>query len=152
MRKTIWWVVFTEAVGALSALFTMNGMRLYAAEAAKPPLTPPPVVFLVVWFLLYALMGISIAGIAKAGASSEKSLALKLFFVQLAANFVWSLIFFNAAAYGFAFIWLILLWVLILAMIMSFYKVDAAAAYLQIPYLLWVTFAGYLNFGVWRLN
>ena len=67
-------------------------------------------------------------------------------------NFFWSLIFFNAQAYGFAFAWLILLWILILWMIISFYQVDKTAALLQIPYLAWVTFAGYLNYGVWMLN
>jgi len=67
-------------------------------------------------------------------------------------NFFWSLLFFNRQAFGLAFIWLVLLWVLVLAMILSFAKTDRRAALLQIPYLLWVTFAGYLNFAVWQLN
>ena len=72
--------------------------------------------------------------------------------MQLAVNFFWSLIFFNAQAYGAAFIWLLLLWVLIVAVIWLFSRVDRTAALLQIPYLLWVTFAAYLNYSVWQLN
>lgn len=72
--------------------------------------------------------------------------------IQLVFNFFWSIIFFNFQAFGFVFIWLIILWGLILWMILSFRKVDKLAAWLQIPYLLWVTFAAYLNFGVWLLN
>ena len=71
---------------------------------------------------------------------------------QLIVNFFWSPIFFNAQAFGFAFLWLVLLWVLVLLMILSFRKIDKTAAWLQIPYLLWLTFAAYLSFGVWLLN
>ena len=78
--------------------------------------------------------------------------SLLVFFVQLIFNFIWSIIFFNYQAFGFAFLWLIVLWLLILAMIVLFDKTDKPAAYLQIPYLFWVTFAAYLNFGVWLLN
>ena len=67
-------------------------------------------------------------------------------------NFFWSIIFFNLQAFGFALLWLLVLWGLILLMILSFRKTDAPAAWLQVPYLLWVTFAAYLNFGVWMLN
>ena len=77
---------------------------------------------------------------------------MNLFITQLVVNFFWSLIFFNAQAYGFAFLWLLLLWVLVLAMILIFRNIDPLAAYLQIPYLLWLTFAAYLNLGVWFLN
>lgn len=87
-----------------------------------------------------------------APASSERSRSLLLFLIQLTLNFFWSIIFFNLQAFGLAFIWLILLWLLILLMILSFRKVDKFSAWLQIPYLLWVTFAAYLNFGVWVLN
>lgn len=75
-----------------------------------------------------------------------------MFIVQLVVNFFWSLIFFNLQAYGLALLWLVLLWVLVLGMIVLFFRVDPAAGLLQIPYLLWVTFAAVLNFAVWRLN
>lgn len=78
--------------------------------------------------------------------------ALIIFGVQLAVNFLWSLLFFNLQALGFSFIWLIVLWVLIILMIISFWKIDRPAALLQIPYLLWVAFAGYLNCAIWILN
>ena len=97
-------------------------------------------------------MGIGAARIYLAPASNARSRSLLLFFVQLAFNFFWSIIFFNLQAFGFAFLWLIALWVLILLMILSFRKVDKPAAWLQMPYLLWVTFAAYLNWGVWLLN
>ena len=109
-------------------------------------------VFPVVWGILYALMGISAARISLAAPSSAKSRGLNLFITQLVVNFFWSLIFFNARAYAFAFLWLLLLWGLVLWMILTFRKVDPAAAWLQIPYLLWLTFAAYLNYGVWQLN
>ena len=75
-----------------------------------------------------------------------------MFVVQLVMNFFWSLIFFNAQAYGVALIWLLVMWLLIIGMIVRFFRVDRTAALLQIPYLLWVTFAAYLNYGVWMLN
>ena len=84
--------------------------------------------------------------------SAERSKGLNLFVTQLVVNFFWSLIFFNAQAFGFAFLWLLLLWVLVLWMILTFRKVDPLAAKLQIPYLLWLTFAAYLSLGVWILN
>ena len=145
-------IVLTEAVGALSGFLTRDGTKTYEAFAAKPALTPPGAVFPVVWSVLYALMGIGVARIWRSAASAVRKQSVILFAAQLAVNFVWSLLFFNAKVYGFAFIWLALLWILIVLMIRAFYQVDKTAAYLQIPYLLWVTFAGYLNFMVWQLN
>ena len=146
------WIGLSEAVGLLAGLLTREGTALYAAEAVKPPLSPPAILFPIVWTILYALMGIGAARVYQSFPSRERSLGLNLFIVQLVMNFFWSLIFFNAGAYGFALVWLILLWGLILAMILVFYRVDRIAALLQIPYFLWVTFAAYLNWGVWRLN
>jgi len=85
-------------------------------------------------------------------ASNKRSRSLLLFFLQLIFNFFWSIIFFNMQAFGFAFVWLLMLWGLILAMIFAFRETDKPAAWLQIPYLLWVSFAAYLNFGVLLLN
>ena len=145
-------ILLAEAVGALSGWLTRDGMELFSTAVAQPPFTPPPLLFPIVWSILYALMGFGSARIWLAEPSRERSRALNLYTVQLIVNFFWSLIFFNAQAYGFAFLWLVLLWVLVLAMILTFRKVDPVAAWLQIPYLLWLTFAAYLNWGVWKLN
>ena len=157
MKKHLWgtygtWVLFTEAVGGLAGWLTREGTKLYTESIVQPPLSPPAIVFPIVWTILYALMGVSAARIWMAPPSDDRRLGLRLFAGQLAFNFFWSIIFFSLQAFGFALIWLVLLWVLILCMVRAFWKVDKIAAWLQIPYLLWVTFAAYLNYGVWRLN
>ena len=139
-------------MGALSGWLTREGTQLFSETVAKPPLTPPSLVFPIVWGILYALMGIGAARVSLTDPSEDRSRGLNLFVAQLIVNFFWSLIFFNAQAYGFAFFWLLLLWGLVLWMTLTFRKVDKIAAWLQVPYLLWLTFAAYLNFGVWRLN
>lgn len=157
MKQRVWkpWalgILLTEAVGALSGLLSREGMALYAAQIQKPPLSPPGWVFGVVWPILYALMGISALRIWRLPDSPERRRGLNLFIAQLIVNFFWSPIFFNTGAYGLALLWLLGLWVLVLAMILSFRRTDKLAAVLQIPYLLWLTFAAYLNWGVWQLN
>lgn len=137
-------------IGSLSALITSGSMDIYSS-VETPPLSPPPIVFPIVWTVLFTLMGISAARVFIANDYKWNS-ALTVYAIQLAVNFTWSIIFFNMKAFGFAFIWLILLWVLIIVMIKGFYKYDKAAAILQVPYLLWVTFAGYLNLGIYLLN
>jgi tryptophan-rich sensory protein len=127
-------------------------MMLYNTMIQKPPLSPPAVVFPIVWTILYALMGISAAIVATSPNRMEDSKSLNLFIAQLIVNFFWSFFFFNAQAFGFAAIWLILLWILVLLMIISFWKVDRRAAWLQIPYLIWLTFAAYLNLAVYLMN
>lgn len=146
------WIALTEAVGALSGWLNRAGTKRYEAQAAKPPLTPPAAVFPVVWAVLYALMGIGAARVYLAPASAQRTRALGLFAVQLAVNFLWSILFFSLERYGLAFWLLVVLWGLIVGMIAAFYPVDRLAAWLQVPYLLWVTFAAYLNAGVWYLN
>lgn len=157
MRKHRWksylfWILFTEMVGAASGWLTREGTRLYERTIQQPPLSPPALVFPIVWAILFALMGIGAARVYLSPDSAARSRSLVLFLVQLAFNFFWSVIFFNAREFGFALLWLAVLWGLILWMILSFRKVDRPAAWLQVPYLLWVSFAFYLNFGVWRLN
>lgn len=156
MHKKVWtyagWIALTEAVGALAGWLTREGTQLYRSAITKPPLSPPAIVFPVVWAILYALMGIGAARVYLSAPSENRSGSLQLYFIQLAVNFFWSMIFFNWRSFGGALLWLIALWVLVLWMILSFRKVDPIAAKLQIPYLLWVTFAGYLNAGVWLLN
>ena len=146
------WIAIAEAIGALSGLLSREGMRIYSQTVIQPTLAPPMWVFPVVWSILFALMGISAAIIWQSPESELRSKGLNLFVAQLMVNFFWSLIFLNLQAFGFAFLWLVLLWALVAWMIWTFYQVEPLAAWLQIPYLLWLTFAGYLSFSVWMLN
>lgn len=146
------WILGTEAVGALSGFVTKDAQQAFNETARQPPLSPPAMVFPIVWGLLYALMGVGAARVDLSSASARRQNALHLFWIQLVINFFWSLIFFNAQAYGFATIWLALLWALAVWMTLLFYSNDKAAGLLQIPYLLWLTFAMYLCTGVWLLN
>ncbi len=157
MNKNTWkpylfGILFTEAVGGLAGLLTREATEIYNSTIVKPALSPPAIVFPIVWAILYALMGIGAARVWMAPLSPARTRSLRLFLLQLAFNFFWSILFFNFQAFGLAFFWLAVLWILILRMILSFYEVDRLAAWLQLPYLLWVLFAAYLNFGVWKLN
>ena len=146
------WILGTEAVGALSGFLTREGTELYSQVITKPPLSPPAIVFPIVWVILYALMGFSAARVYLSPPSENRSNGLLLYLAQLAFNFVWSIIFFNFQAFALAFFWLVILWALILWMALTFRKVDRTAALLQIPYLIWCLFALYLTAGVWILN
>ena len=139
-------------VGAVAGLLTRNAMQNFDI-LIKPPLSPPGWLFPVVWTILYTLMGISAYIIKTSDADAEtKSDALMLYNYQLIVNFLWSIFFFHFEWRLFSFFWILLLWVLIILMIRQFDKISQTAAYLNIPYLLWVTFAAYLNFGIWWLN
>ena len=152
-RKTyVLWIAICEAVGFLAGILTRQGTKIYAQTAIKPPLTPPGWLFPVVWVVLYALMGFGAARITLTPSSAGRSRGLNLMVTQLVVNFFWPLLFFNAGVYGFALLWLLLSWGLVLWMILVWRKVETLAAWLQIPYLLWLSFAVYLNTGVWYLN
>lgn len=144
-------IAIPEVVGALAGLLTRGGVEAFQ-QLPQPALTPPAIVFPIVWTILYALMGISLARIWLAPESPERTRGLSLFLYQLIFNFFWSFFFFNMQAFGFSLLWIIVLWVLIGLMSLSFYKTDRLAAWLQVPYFLWVTFATYLNYMVWQLN
>ena len=146
------WIGLAEAAGFISGLLSRNATQAFGETVLQPPLSPPAIVFPIVWTILYALMGIGAARVSLAPLSAERSRGLNLFVIQLIVNFFWSLIFFNAGAYGFAFLWLLLLIAVVVWMILSFRRSDPLAAMLQIPYLLWLIFAAYLNYGVWTLN
>ena len=152
VKTYVFWIGLALGTGVLAGFLTREATQMYSELLSKPPLSPPAALFPVVWTILYVLMGISAARVWLSKDPAEKAVGINVFITQLVVNFFWSLIFFNAQAYGFAFLWLILLWILILWMIILFSRVDRVAAMLQIPYLLWVTFAGYLNYGVWMLN
>jgi len=139
-------------VGAISALLSRESMKTFAA-LNKPPLSPPGWLFPVVWTLLFVLMGLASYFVLMSGQPQQTiNRALLLYGIQLGVNFFWSIFFFNLSLYLFSFIWLVLLWLLILATTLSFYRISPTAGFLMLPYLLWVTFAGYLNFGIYLLN
>ena len=116
----------------------------------KPEFTPPGIVFPIVWTILYILMGISSYIIYKNDTNQKTNLTI--YGLQLFFNMTWPLFFFNLGWYLFSFIWLIILLVLVIIMIYKFYKTDKIAGLLQVPYLLWLMFAGFLNFNVFLLN
>ena len=148
-KKLIICILIPLAVGGLSALLTQNSMQTFDT-VTKPPLSPPGWLFPVVWTILYILMGI--ASYLVAVSQTPNRMALTVYGIQLAFNFFWSILFFNLELYLFAFIWLLALWILILITIVMFSKISKTAAYLMIPYFIWVTFAGYLNLAIYLLN
>ena len=140
------------AVGGLTSLLTRKSMDVYKI-IKLPPLAPPGWLFPVVWTILYAVMGYSAYLVTHSyGETAQKKTALTIYWTQLALNFMWSIIFFRFEALWLAFVVIMALWVMIIAMILSFRKISPLAAYINIPYLLWVSFAAYLNWGVWVLN
>ena len=146
------WILGTEAVGLLAGLLSRSATQAYGATIRTPALAPPAILFPIVWTLLYALMGFGAARVELSPPSAARRTDLRIFGLQLFFNFCWTLIFFNLQAFGAAFLWLVALWALILCMLLYFRRVDPLAGWLQLPYLLWVAFAGYLNLSVWLLN
>ena len=138
------------AVGGISAFFTMKGMPYYDMQK-KPFFAPPNALFPIVWSILYILMGISAAKVWKSD-DPDRTQALKVYALQLAVNFFWSVLFFGLHQYFLAFLWLLLLIFCVGKMIYAFAQTDKTAARLQIPYFLWCCFAAILNFSVWQLN
>ena len=156
MKKTwkqyAFWIALSEAAGVISGLLSMEGMKAFSQSAVQPVFTPPDDVFPIVWTILYALMGIGMARVQLYGTLPGKAIAGNLFISQLVLNFFWPLVFFNARAYGMALAFLGALWVLVLRMLILFRSQDSLAGKLQIPYLLWLSFAAILNEQVWQLN
>ena len=156
--KIAWWgyaiaIAAPLVVGILSALLTRGNMDIYE-QVKTPPLSPPSILFPIAWTILYALMGVSSALILRDLAENvrEARMGLIVYGISLVFNFFWSIFFFNMRAFLFSFIWLVALLVLIVLTIVRYAKVNKTAAYLQIPYALWVAFAGSLNAGIWYLN
>lgn len=137
-------------VGFISAIITSNSMEQYEA-LVKPPLAPPPSVFPIVWTILFILMGISSYIIWESTVYPKKK-AFSWYLIQLVLNAFWTIIFFNLEMRLFAFFWLLALLFAIGKMIYNFAGVNKVAAYLQIPYFIWVVFAGYLNLSIYLLN
>ena len=145
------------AIGILAGFLTRGGMESFQIMN-QPPLSPPAWLFPVVWTILYILMGISsylvyTANLTKyTDKNRAENKALSTYVYQLVVNFLWPFFFFLFQWYFFAFLWLALLWVLVAKMILEFGALNKVAAFLNVPYLLWLSFAGYLNLGVWLLN
>ncbi|HWP51137.1 MAG TPA: TspO/MBR family protein [Clostridia bacterium] len=150
LKPLLFSLLISLGTGSLSGFLTRNAMQTYQT-LVQPPLAPPPAIFPVVWTVLYFLMGVS-AYLIYVSKSADKQRALRLYAAQLAVNFVWPFVFFLAQRYLLAFVVLVVLWLLVFEMIRSFYSINRTAALLQIPYLLWLTFAGYLNLAIYFLN
>ncbi len=139
-------------VGWLSGFIASDSVEAFNS-LIKPALSPPASIFPFAWTILYILMGISSYLILTSyGNQDDKMLALRAYAAQLFLNFFWSIIFFNLEMYGVAFIWLVMLWIAIVVTIKRAYPLTKLGAYLLVPYLLWVTFAGYLNLAIFLLN
>jgi len=146
-------IVVSELAGIIGSVFTTPSIAGWYAGIVKPALNPPAWVFGPVWTTLFALMGIAAFLVWKKGLDrKDVKIALSIFIGQLVLNIFWSIIFFGLHNPGLAFIEIIFLWLAILATIIAFAKISRPAAWLLVPYILWVSFAGYLNYSIWQLN
>jgi benzodiazapine receptor len=146
-------IVASFAVAGLAGLFTAKAISTWYLGLKKPPYTPPNWVFGPVWTTLYLLMGISAFLVWKNGlAVNGATLAFSLFWIQLALNALWSIVFFGMRSKGGGVTVIIILWLLILATIIASFRVSGWAGGLLIPYIIWVSIASYLNVGIWLLN
>ena len=143
-------IVIPLAVGGLAGFLTMNSMGFYET-INKPPLAPPGFLFPIVWGILYTLMGIS-SYLVWREHSAESRMALYIYAVQLVLNFVWPLLFFNGRMFLLSFVWLLALLAIVIFMTVRFYNINKVAGLLQIPYILWLIFASYLNFAIFLIN
>ena len=144
-------ILISFLAGGIGSIFTTPAIRDWYPTLVKPSFNPPNWLFGPAWTLLYLLMGIALYLVWTSVKENKKS-AYIFFFTQLFLNALWSIIFFGAHQTGWAFFEIVLLWLAILAAIFAFYRISKPAAYLLIPYILWVTFAAILNFAIWRLN
>ena len=151
--KLIIAIIIPLAVGVLSSFITKDAMISFNAMK-KPPLAPPGILFPIVWSILYVLMGISSCIIYEFNVKIDtvksriKNDCLVLYVIQLVFNFFWSSLFFRFKLYYFALAWLVVLWILVFALILKCMKINKIASYLLIPYILWMTFAAYLNISI----
>lgn len=145
------WLAITFAAATIGAAASVRSAEFYTA-LEQPAWAPPPAVFGPVWSMLYALMAIAAWLVWERRGSVDVRVAISLFIVQLAANALWSWLFFAWHLGGAAFVEILVLWVLIAATAVSFWRVRPLAGVLLVPYLLWVSFAAFLNYSLWQLN
>lgn len=143
-------IAISLGAGLLSSLFTLNSREIYQ-ELNKPPFSPPGWVFPIVWIILYILMGVAAYLIFKS-VSPERKLALTLYLAQLIVNIIWPILFFRFNAYFLSFLWIVVLWYLVSLTTRLFFRINEKAGWLMVPYLLWVSFAVYLNLLVSIIN
>ena len=146
-------IVISELAGIIGSVFTISAIPTWYAVLQKPALNPPAWIFAPVWTTLYLLMGVAAFLIWRKGLErKEIKSALSMFCFQLILNALWSIIFFGLHNPGMALVEIVTLWLAILWTIFAFYKISRPAAYLLAPYILWVSFAGYLNYAIWVVN
>lgn len=152
-KKLIGSVALCQLVGIFGGIFTSSAIPVWYVPLEKPDFVPPNWTFSVVWPLLYLLMGIALYMIWQKGwESSVIKNAMYIFGVQLFLNFLWSLLFFGLRSPLLGLMGIVLLWVLIVVNIVFFYRISRPAGLLLVPYLLWVSFASYLNYSIMILN
>lgn len=148
----LFFLLISQAAGLVGSVFTAPSLSSWYASLALPALSPPGWVFGPVWTLLYVLMGVAAFTVWHLRRRDGASLALVLFFVQLVLNALWSVLFFGMQSVTLALFEIGLLWLAIAATLAAFVRVSKIAAWLLVPYLLWVSFASYLMVEIWRLN
>lgn len=146
-------IAVSELAGIIGSVFTVSAIPNWYSTLIKPALNPPSWVFGPVWTMLYALMGIAAFLVWKNGwERKDVKMALGVFGIQLFLNAIWSIIFFGLQSPGWALVDIVLLWLAIVWTMVVFYKISKSAAWLLVPYILWVSFAAYLNYAIWALN
>jgi len=151
--KVVFSILICQGAGFLGSLATTPSIGAWYKTLAKPSFSPPNAVFGPVWITLYLMMSISLFLVWRQwGAAKGVRPALIIFFVQLALNTLWSVLFFGLHQPGWAFLEIVVLWLFILLTLIVFWRLSRAAGLLLLPYLLWVSFASALNFAIWRLN
>lgn len=145
-------IIICQLAGIIGSMFTAPNIPSWYATLVKPVFNPPNWIFAPVWISLYVLMAISFYLVWIKNDIPNFGFLMSLFVLQLVLNAFWTIIFFGLKSPFFAFIEIVVLWILILLCVISFYKISKTASVLLIPYLLWVTFAAVLNFELWRLN
>lgn len=144
-------ILICEGAGILGSIFTVSSIPTWYATLVKPSFSPPNWIFGPVWTILYVLMGISLY-LVWVSKTKSKQYAVRLFFIQLVLNAIWSIIFFGLKSPGLAFLEIIALWITIVLTIKAFRKISTPASYLLYPYVAWASFASILNFSIWILN
>ena len=150
--KLIASVVISQAAGAIGSLFTVQNIPTWYAGLNKPSFNPPNYLFGPVWISLYFIMGIAFFLVWKKSETRSIKVPAVLFIAQLVLNALWSILFFGMKNPALGFMEIILLWIFIVLCIIKFYPISKIAAWLLLPYLLWVSFASVLNFKIWMLN
>ncbi len=151
--RPIIFILISQSAGVIGSLFTSSAIETWYSTITKPTFNPPSWIFGPVWVSLYTLMGFASYLIWQRRRKQPlANTALVIFFVHLLFNALWSIIFFGLHNPIWAFYEILVLWSMIVVLIYLFYKIDKRAAYLLVPYLLWVSFASFLNFSIWQLN